>query len=154
GDGKPDLAVANDASASVSVLLNQTTPGATAFNFAPHQDFATGNDPTSVALGDFNGDGRLDLAVTNVYSTMVSVLMNETVAVGDVPRFAPQQLLTVGQGPYSVAVGDLNGDGRPDLAVTNRNAVSAYSVSVLLNTLPPVAVAVSFAPRQDFATSR
>src|SRR5437870_2988509 len=94
------------------------------FGFAPKADSATGISPRFVALGDLNGDGRLDLAVANVSSDSVSVLLGN----GD-GSFAAKVDYATAAGPYSVALGDLNGDGRLDLAVAN---VSSGSVIVLL----------------------
>src|SRR5690242_7957054 len=91
GDGKPDLAIANLRSGTVSVLLNTTSPGATTPSFAPQQTFATDSDPNSVVVGDFNGDGKLDLAIANEGSNTVSVLLNTTSAGATTPSFAPQQ---------------------------------------------------------------
>ena len=70
--------------------------------------------PYSVAIGDFNGDGRPDLAVANVDSNTVSVLLGN----GD-GTFQAAVNYGVGTKPFSVVVGDFNGDGKPDLAVTN-----------------------------------
>src|SRR5262249_20709440 len=72
-----------------------------------------GNSPRSVAVGDFNGDGTLDLAMANYYSNNVSVLVGQ----GD-GTFRPAVNFAAGSHPSSVAVGDFNGDGIPDL-VTN-----------------------------------
>ncbi len=130
GDGRPDLAVANSASTSVSVLLNTTAPGASSPAFAAQQAFPTGSQPTSVALGDLNGDGRSDLAITSYGSASVSVLRNTTAPGASSPAFADQQAFATGSGPLSVALGDLNGDGRPDLATANQGS---GNVSVLLN---------------------
>ena len=67
-----------------------------------------------MAVGDFNGDGKLDLAVTNPYGNTVSVLLGN----GDGTFQTPMDYAT-GELPYSLAVGDFNGDGKADLAVTN-----------------------------------
>jgi elongation factor P hydroxylase/preprotein translocase subunit SecB len=151
GDGKPDLVVANLLSNSVSVLLNTTAPGAAAPSFAPKVDFATGKYPYSVTISDINGDGKPDLVVANHNSNSVSVLLNTTAPGAAAPSFAPKADFATGVAPFSVAVGDLNGDGKPDLVVAN---LGSYSVSVLLNTTAPGAAAPSFAPRSDFATGR
>jgi streptogramin lyase len=147
GDGKPDLAVPNEESNNVSVLLNTTAAGATTASFAPQQTFDAGNVPRAVAVGDFNGDGKPDLAVANAFADTVSVLLDTTPAGATTPSFAPQQTFPVGSSPHSIAVGDFNGDGKPDLAVAN-----AYSdnVSVLLDTTPAGATTPSFAPQQTF----
>jgi Ca2+-binding RTX toxin-like protein len=123
GDGLPDLAVANPISNDVSVLLGD---GTGRFKDAPNSPFNVGSDPTSVAIGDLNGDGLPDLAVANYSSNNVSVLLGDGTG-----RFkdAPNSPFNVGSFPISAAVGDLNGDGLPDLAVANSNS---ENVSVLL----------------------
>ena len=148
GDGKPDLVVANARSNTVSVLLNTTAPGAATPSFAAQHTFATGSGPLSVAIGDFNGDGKPDIAVTNLISNTVSVLLNTTSPGATTPSFAAQQTFTVGN-PASVVIGDLNGDGKPDLVVAN-NSVSG-TVSVLLNTTAPGTTTASFATQQTFS---
>ena len=126
GDGKKDIAVANSGDDTISIFLGNgdgTFPAA----FPPHYSSARG--PVSLAVGDFNGDGKLDLAVANItpdntYHFFVSILLGN----GD-GTFANAVYYPVDAGPYSVVVGDFNGDGKPDLAVAN-----AYSnnVSILL----------------------
>jgi hypothetical protein len=74
GDGKLDLAVANENSHNVSVLLGNGSGG-----FGPATNFAAGA-PFSVAVGDFNGDGKLDLAIANAGSNNVSVLLGASAA--------------------------------------------------------------------------
>ena len=127
GDGKPDLAVANSVDNTVGVLLNDGKG-----TFAAQVAYPVGSSPHSVAMGDFNGDGKLDLAVVNNGNggggqggNTVSVLLN---AGGG--AFSTQVIYPVGIAPISVAVGDFNGDGKPDLAVANN---SDDTVSVLLN---------------------
>src|SRR5262249_39714728 len=149
---------------TVSVLLNTTAPGATAPTFAPRQDFATGATPwtgeqivNSVALGDVNGDGPPDLISFNVLDHTVSVLLNTTAPGDSSLSFASHQDFAIGTNSKSVALGDVNGDGRPDLVVVNQDpALSsvphADSVSVLLNTTAAGATSAAFAAHQDFAT--
>ncbi|MBW3586695.1 MAG: DUF4347 domain-containing protein, partial [Cyanobacteria bacterium 0813] len=78
GDGRPDLAVANRFSDNASILLNTTATNATTPTFATGVTFATGERPLSVSIGDFNGDGKPDLAVANRYSDNASILLNTT----------------------------------------------------------------------------
>ncbi len=128
GDGKPDLAVGNfvgianiaSSSNSVSVLLNQGNG-----TFGPQSTYATGKYTSSIAVGDFNGDGKPDLAVVNQGDNTVGVLLN----MGN-GTFRSQTAYAAGNVPVSVAVGDFNGDGKPDLAVTNG---TDNTVSVLVN---------------------
>ena len=109
-DGKLDLAVASESSASVSVLMGNGDG-----TFQTARNFAVGGSPVSLAVGDFNGDSKLDLATANVFSDTVSVLLGN----GD-GTFQTAQVLAAGGGPNSVAVGDFNGDGKLDLAVANQ----------------------------------
>ena len=90
----------------------------------PGEDFSVGSDPYSVALGDVNGDGHLDIVTANFYSNDVSVLLG----MGD-GTFQPQNRFAVGDYPLSIALGDVNGDGHLDIVTA-----SDYSndVSVLL----------------------
>ena len=123
-DGDPDLAVANAASDTVSVLL-----GGPDGSFGAAANLAVGDGPVSVAVGDFNADGDHDLAVANVGqsrepSDTVSVLLG-----GPDGSFGAPLNLAAGEGPQSVAVGDFNADGDPDLAVAN---VYSDDLSVLL----------------------
>src|SRR5204862_169275 len=92
--------------------------GCPAPSFAAAHTFDAGVSPFWVAVGDFNGDGKLDLV------TEGSVLLGN----GD-GTFKPAVNFSTGASPISVAVGDFNRDGKPDLAVANRGP---DNVSVLL----------------------
>lgn len=149
GDGKPDLAVAAYDSDAVSVLLNTTAPGATTPSFSTKFDFTTADSPRSIAIADFNADGAPDLAVANYNSASISVLLNTTAQGATSPTFSTKVDFTTGVKPQSVATGDVNGDGMPDLAAANYDAAS---VSVLLNTTAAAATTPSFAAKADFTT--
>ena len=124
GDGDADVATANftggdDAAGTVSVLRNQGDG-----TFAPQVEYVAGTNPRSIALGDFDRDGGVDIAAANS-SAAVSILRN----LGDA-TFAAPVAFGVGANPWSLALGDIDGDGDSDLAVANNDA---GSVSVLLN---------------------
>src|SRR5712691_1503412 len=102
GDGKPDLAVANANSNTVSILLGVGTG-----SFSPAADFAVRTAPLFVAIGDLNGDVKLDLAVANANSNTVSILLGDGTG-----SFSPAADFAVGTFPVSVAIGDLNADGK------------------------------------------
>jgi FG-GAP-like repeat/FG-GAP repeat len=125
GDGKLDLAVVNTSASngmgSVSVLLGN---GDGTFQAALNYD--AGVDPVSVAIGDFNGDDKLDLAVVNIGNS-VSVLLSN----GD-GTFQPAVNYDAGPVPISAAAGDFNGDGKLDLAVANLAQGNTGSGSVIV----------------------
>jgi hypothetical protein len=112
-DGKPDIAISNVLDGTVTVLLGDGSGGFTPASGSP---VATGNAPRSMAVGDFNGDGKPDLAVTNEFMNAVTVLLGDG-AGGFTP--ASGSPFATGTSPASVAVGDFNGDGKPDLAIAN-----------------------------------
>ena len=143
GDGKPDLVAANFNSSTVSVLLNTSTIGS--ISFAAKVDFGTGSGPTSVAISDLDGDGNPDLAVANYSDNTVSVLRNTSTS--GIVSFAPKADFNTGANPYDVAIADLDGDGKPDIATANYND---NSVSVLRNT--SMSGSVAFAAKVDFGT--
>src|SRR5262249_42056612 len=123
-------------------------------NFTTQQTFATGSTPQGVAAGDFNGDGKPDLAVADWNSDAVSVLLNTTAAGATTPTFNTHKEFTAGNMAKGVVVADFNGDGKPDLAVANANVLpagSAASVSVFLDTTPTNASIPSFSAQQTFA---
>jgi hypothetical protein len=149
GDGKPDIAVPNQASATVSVFRNTSTPGTIAAgSFAAKADFTTGSQPYGVAIGDIDGDGKPDLAVPNNGAASVSVLRNTTS--GATISFAAKVDFATGSSPYCAALADMNGDGMPDLVIANR---ASNTVSILKNTASSGSISSSsFAAKKDFAT--
>jgi hypothetical protein len=123
GDGALDLVASSVASSSTQISMLRGTGNGT---FQPAVYFATGAGPLASAVGDFNGDGRPDLAVVNFYSANVSILFgNAPPAAG---TFQSPVNYAVSTNPNSIALGDFNGDGRPDLAVSNTNGNNAVSI--------------------------
>ena len=149
GDGKPDLAVANVGANTVSVLINTTAPGAATPSFAATVDFPTGASPEYVAFADIDGCGRPELAVANFGSNTVSILLDTTPAGGTTPSFAAKVDFPTGEGPVAIAVGDLDGDGRPDLAVAN---LTSNTVSLLRDAGGSELAAPTYAAKVDFPT--
>lgn len=126
GDNKPDLAVANfgvspEYLSTVSVLRNRGDG-----TFASMVEFNTGTQCRSLTAADFDGDGRLDLAVTShgtAPSFVHGVRILRNVA-ND--TFVPWSECATGRVPTSVAAGDLDGDGRPDLVVASGSDASVW----------------------------
>jgi hypothetical protein len=118
GDGHDDFATT-----SASGVVVRLGHGDATFGFPLR--FATGKDPFSIAVGDLNGDERPDLAVANQHDTRQPGGSHSTVAVllnKGHGRFHRALKYFVGRGPETVAIGDLNGDDIPDLAVANNDA--------------------------------
>jgi hypothetical protein len=133
--------------ATVSIIVNATLCAGTArggeVGFTAAKNYIAGSGPRAVAVGDFNGDRKLDLAVTNTLSDDVSILLGN----GD-GTFRPALNYTVGQNPQSLVVADFNRDGKLDLAVTN---TGSGTVSILLGRgngtfLPPVIYGAGLSP--------
>lgn len=116
GNGRNDLVFAHDG--GVSLLL-----GAGSRTFDGPLHYEAGQDPSDLAVGDLNRDGRLDLAVANWRSGDVSVLLGKE----QNGLFASHVDYEVGARPLAVAMGDLDGDGWQDLVVGH-----AQEVAVLL----------------------
>jgi hypothetical protein len=114
GDGKLDLAVANDWDNNVTILLGN---GDGTFTPAPGSPVAVGVEPSALAVGDFNRDGKLDLAVANFEDNSVTILLGQ--GNGSFTP-APNSPVSIESPtlPYGLAAGDFNGDGLLDLAVS------------------------------------
>jgi hypothetical protein len=143
-DGIPDLAVVNGVSDTVTILLGK---GDGTFRLVQSQP-ATGVEPLSIAIGDFNGDGMPDLAVSNQNDGFpnlgtVTVLLGNGKGSFKAASVSPR----TGSIPETVAVTDVNGDGKPDLITAN---AGSNTISVLLGQGHGLfAKALSYAAGQD-----
>jgi len=153
GDGKPDVLVVNSisggtsgaASTQVSVLLGKSD-GSLA-SALPAITIA--GSPVSVALGDFNADGHLDVAIAEQGTNTAAILLGK----GD-GTFAPPSTVTLSATPAQVLVADMDGDGHPDLIVMFTSVAPALAVcagqgdgtfgvpKTYSDVLPPSAIAV------------
>ncbi len=135
-DGREDLAVANYVDGTISVLLRQAND-----QFASEgAPIAVGGSPGGVATGDFNGDGRADLVVVGFNVGAVRLLLRK----GDNTGFtAGAPVATGGTNGRYVAVGDLDGTGPPDVALTNAGSAN---VSVMLGQPGGTLAAASGSP--------
>ncbi|MFY8189582.1 MAG: FG-GAP-like repeat-containing protein, partial [Bacteroidia bacterium] len=123
GDGKADLAVANAGNSTVSVFINTATSGSiNAGSFAAKVDFAVAGAARGISIGDIDGDGKPDLALANQTANTVSLIRN-TSLIGDI-SFASKVDFATGSGAQSVAICDLDGDEKPDIAIVSSNTVS------------------------------
>ncbi|HMP81646.1 MAG TPA: FG-GAP-like repeat-containing protein [Verrucomicrobiota bacterium] len=147
-DGKPDVLTANGVG-TFSVLRNTASPGSLSANsFAPRVDFISPDNPIGIAAGDIDGDGKPDVVTTTGDSDIVSVFRN-TSSPGTISSnsFAPRVDFQGSAQMINVAIGDLDGDGRPDLSVVSISG----ELTVLRNTSEPgILDADSFAPEVGF----
>jgi hypothetical protein len=119
GDGKPDLALTSYGSASgiVSIMLGK---GDGTF-FAP-VDYSAGPSPFAVTVGDYNGDGKVDIATADTQVDQISVLLG----IGD-GTFQPKVNYPTGSSPYGIATADFNNDGKRDIVVAGNGFGLAVS---------------------------
>jgi len=120
GDGKPDLVTANSGSDTVSVLLN-TGDG----SYAPPLAYATAKGPLAVALGDLTGDGKADLALVASNDADEDYLLSVLVNRGD-GTFAPRHDYPTGALPSTLAIADVDVDGRLDVVTGNYTSLSVF----------------------------
>ena len=142
GDDDFDMVATNRTDDTVSVLRNVGSGRL----FEPDYTYPVGDGPRGMAIADFDTDGLLDVAVANFAEgagNSLSVLLNNGNS-----TFADQRVFETGEGPRGVASGDLNNDGRPDLAVTQPGADGlGTTLAVLLNLGEG-----DFAERVEFAS--
>jgi type II secretory pathway component GspD/PulD (secretin) len=133
GDTVLDLAVANNGAPTntntgntVSILLGQlNASGKATGTFGTKVDFPAGTAPASIAVADYNVDGRLDLAVADQTDNAISILLG----LGN-GLFGPNFEIPVQTNPVSVGTADFDANGKPDVAVANRGSNTA---TVILN---------------------
>ena len=110
-DGIPDLAIVNLYNSGLTILLGN---GDGSFTPAPPVALPQVSDPNAVATGDFNQDGKTDLAVVDSNSSSIYIFLGN----GD-GSFTAAANVTGLSSPSHISVGDFNGDGKPDLVETN-----------------------------------
>jgi hypothetical protein len=123
GDGKLDVAVCNGPANNVAIFLGD---GAGNFALASNSPISVGIQPEAIVAGDFNNDGKLDLAIVNSGDNTVSLLLGNGDGTFTQAGGSPYP---VGSFPTSIAAADFNGDGKLDLAVANS---SDGTVSILI----------------------
>jgi Ca2+-binding RTX toxin-like protein len=123
GNGMVDRIATNFATDSVEVALGNGDG-----TFAPPVDFSVGNTPDAIAVGDFNGDGKPDIVVTNLGDVTeagtsdISVLLNTTPFPSSGTLFHAPTNISTAERPASVASADLTKDGHADLVVADKKS--------------------------------
>jgi len=116
GSGSQDLVIANFGAGSVSVFLHGATPGA----YQSAVDVPTGGRPNQLAIGDLNGDGKPDLVIADASATGNAIVLFQDPA--NPGHFLAPTKLATGHSTAAVAIGDLNGDGAPDIVAAAADA--------------------------------
>ena len=124
-DNKAEIIVSNANAGTISVFKNNSTVGS--ISFAPKSDIATGSSVFGNGINDLNGDGKPDLYIPNFGSATLSLLANNSTA-GSL-LFQPKSDIPVSNNPFSVLSGDLDGDGKADIVISN----SGSPASILRN---------------------
>ncbi len=127
-DGRIDVITIDRLNNTLTIYRNITTGSGA--GFAAGQVISTAPGPRACSVGDLDGDGKLDIIVSNFGSNTVSVFRNTTT--GAVISFAAKNDFATATQPSVIAVSDIDKDGRPDLVVNTIN-LEGY-VSVLRNT--------------------
>jgi len=141
GDNKPDLGVTNHVTPSVSLFLNASVPGN--INFVAQPSLAIGGRGQQLNIADMDGDGKKDILTSVLFGTGGVHIFRNTSTIGNLSFARPFNILP--GGPLDIAVGDLDGDGMPDLAITN---VNTGRISVYKNISTPGNLA--FGPKMDY----
>ncbi|MGZ3902278.1 MAG: PKD-like domain-containing protein [Bacteroidia bacterium] len=147
GDGKPDIIGANGTTDSISILRNVISVGNATINsssFASAIKYYSGSNVKFVNLADIDGDGKTDIVTTNTFNDNIAVFRN--LSTPGTISFASPVYFATGASPYNFAIGDIDLDGKPDIATANNNVSTC---SVLRNT--STSGTISFDTKYDYA---
>ena len=140
GDVKPEIIVLS--SSAISVFQNLSSPGI--ISFGSKTDIVTTYSSNDFSACDVNGHGKMDLIVANSYPNPVSLFRNTSS--GNLVSFAPKIDLTTGNlRVVRLATGDMNDDGKPDIAIVSNNYGYNDSIAIFKNNSRQETI--SFDPR-------
>ena len=111
-------------SSTVSFILTVNNNACSQGLFNGNTNVSVGSLPFSAVVGDFNNDGKQDIATANYANNIVSIRMGDGFG-----GFSGNSNFAVGTGPQALAIGDFNGDGKQDIVVSN---FVSFNVTILL----------------------
>jgi hypothetical protein len=148
----PVTVTTNRLTAYSSQYFNTTfaslNPQLSTASFGIAGNYGTGTYPMSVAIGDLNGDGKPELITGNAVGNSISIYKNSS-SVANI-AFENKIDLPVGADPKRIAIGDLDGDGRPDLTIVNFNGGRESTISIYQNN--STGGSISFGPKTELST--
>jgi len=158
GDAKPDIAVTQLLGSSVAIFRNTRT--GSAISFSSPQVIVADTNPWGLDFGDMDGDGKTDMVVASVTQPIITML-NNTSTPGSI-SFTKLTINTTFAGRH-VRVGDVDGDGKPDISYTGIDATNPAKIGVLRNKScvtpvispekTPIALCTSLLPYKLTATA-
>ena len=140
GDGKPDIVTTNITASKATIYRNTGSLGNT--SFADAIEFEVEYSPSGLALNDLDGDGKLDLAVgaaDHLFSALKNISQSGSISLAPRVNYVAGQFI----GDNTTAIGDINGDGKPDPAIVRE---VGGSVSIFINDVKPEPFIASFSP--------
>ncbi len=138
GDGLTDIIVTNSQSNSVALYRNTYISPATTLSFSSQITISTSlSNPAGVTVGDLDGDGKAEIVASNfVYSGSVNIYKNRS-TIGS-PLFTDLGTIATGKFPAGISIGDLDGDGYPEIITGNTGSDTGNTISIIRNTPVPI----------------
>jgi hypothetical protein len=144
GDGKPDIIGSNTGYSRVVVYKNQSTPGS--INFVQSVFLYGISDMKEIAAQDFDGDGKLDIAVLD--GTNYKMYIHRNTTTNGIISFAAPVIFTTGSQPLKIIVQDIDGDSKKDIIISY---YLSSNISIYRNNSTGVS-SIDFDPRINIAT--
>lgn len=132
GDGFPEVIINQflTANSNVFIFKNTSTPGAV--SLGPITTLPLGGTAVNIKVGDLDGDNKADIAVTQLLNASVSIFLNQSTS-GSIAFSSPVPFATE-ERPWGLDFGDLDGDGKPDIAIAS---LTKKSITILNNQSSP-----------------
>jgi hypothetical protein len=155
-DGRNDLLLLNAETKSLLIYRNTSAAGTATPTYAPKVTLSTGNAPSAIAMGDLNGDGKLDVVIANANDNNCWIYMNQS-SPGNISISEKLELATAFM-PIAANIRDIDLDGRPEIIIANNksNSISVYRNTTVNDVVTPSFIKKDFnvggAPRSIFTT--